>query len=130
MMKNVKMNDKLIKKISVVGFSLVMTLSGFMLGKEYESNKTDKLDLSVPTNMELDNTSNTSSQLIDNSGNLMPNLINEVYVYNKYILAPNGELIYAGEVHSDVPPVDSDVVIYKYDHSYVDFNEEEKAKSI
>ena len=90
MMKNVKMNDKLIKKISVVGFSLVMTLSGFMLGREYESNKTDKLDLSVPTNMELDNTSNTSSQLIDNSGNLMPNLINEVYVYNKYILAPNG----------------------------------------
>ncbi len=130
MMKNVKMNDKLIKKISVVGFSLVMTLSGFMLGREYESNKTDKLDLSVPTNMELDNTSNTSSQLIDNSGNLMPNLINEVYVYNKYILAPNGELIYAGEVHSDVPPVDSEVVIYKYDHSYVDFNEEEKAKSI
>ena len=124
------MNDKLIKKISVVGFSLVMTLSGFMLGREYESNKTDKLDLSVPTNMELDNTSNTSSQLIDNSGNLMPNLINEVYVYNKYILAPNGELIYAGEVHSDVPPVDSEVVIYKYDHSYVDFNEEEKAKSI
>ena len=130
MMKNVKMNDKLIKKISVVGFSLVMTLSGFMLGREYESNKTDKLDLSVPTNMELDNTSNTSSQLIDNSGNLMPNLINEVYVYNKYILAPNGELIYAGEVHSDVPPVDSEVVIYKYDHSYVDSNEEEKAKSI
>ena len=130
MMKNVKMNDKLIKKISVVGFSLVMTLSGFMLGREYESNKTDKLDLSVPTNMELDNTSNTSSQLIDNSGNLMPNLINEVYVYNKYILAPNGELIYAGELHSDVPPVDSEVVIYKYDHSYVDFNEEEKAKSI
>ena len=130
MMKNVKMNDKLIKKISVVGFSLVMTLSGFMLGRAYESNKTDKLDLSVPTNMELDNTSNTSSQLIDNSGNLMPNLINEVYVYNKYILAPNGELIYAGEVHSDVPPVDSEVVIYKYDHSYVDFNEEEKAKSI
>ena len=130
MMKNVKMNDKLIKKISVVGFSLVMTLSGFMLGREYESNKTDKLDLSVPTNMELDNTSNTSSQLIDNSVNLMPNLINEVYVYNKYILAPNGELIYAGEVHSDVPPVDSEVVIYKYDHSYVDFNEEEKAKSI
>ena len=107
-----------------------MTLSGFILGREYESNKTDKLDLSVPTNMELDNTSNTSSQLIDNSGNLMPNLINEVYVYNKYILAPNGELIYAGEVHSDVPPVDSEVVIYKYDHSYVDFNEEEKAKSI
>ena len=130
MMKNVKMNDKLIKKISVVGFSLVMTLSGFMLGREYESNKTDKLDLSVPTNMELDNTSNTSSQLIDNSGNLMPNLINEVYVYNKYILAPNGELIYAGEVHSDVPPVDSEVVIYKYYNSYVDFNEEEKAKSI
>ena len=130
MMKNVKMNDKLIKKISVVGFSLVMTLSGFMLGREYESNKTDKLDLSVPTNMELDNTSNTSSQLIDNSGNLMPNLINEVYVYNKYILAPNGELIYAGEVHSDVPPVDSEVVIYKYDHSYVDFNEKKKTKSI
>ena len=130
MMKNVKMNDKLIKKISVVGFSLVMTLSGFMLGREFESNKTDKLDLTVPTNMELDNTSNTSSQLIDNSGNLMPNLINEVYVYNKYILAPNGELIYAGEVYSDVPPVDSEVVIYKYDHSYVDFNEEEKAKSI
>ena len=130
MMKNVKMNDKLIKKISVVGFSLVMTLSGFMLGREYESNKTDKLDLSVPTNMELDNTSNTSSQLIDNSGNLMPNLINEVYVYNKYILAPNGELIYAGEVHSDVPPVDSEVVIYKYDHSYVNFNKEEKTKSI
>ena len=49
-----------------------------------ESNKKDKLDLSVPTNIELDN--NINSQLIENSGNLMPNLINEVYVYNKYIL--------------------------------------------
>lgn len=129
-MKNIKISDKLKRQVGVAGFSLIMTLSGFMLGKEYESNNVEKLDFAVPSNMELDNTSNINSQLIDNSGNVMPNLVNEIYVYDKFIINKNGELIYDGEIHSNVPPMDSEVVIYKYNHSYINFNEAEKTKSI
>lgn len=92
MIKKFKVNDKLKTQILIGTFSLVFTVSGFMLCREHLSNK-----------------NNEEVHFITD----------EDYIYEKYIFNnKNGEMEYVGLISVDIPPRDTNTVHYKYYDTY------------
>ncbi len=98
MIKNIKVEDKIVKQLGVVGLSLVMSISGFMLGRQYELNKAEKNTLDYSTN-------EISSDFE----------LKNYIIYDKYLLNnETNEVEFMGTFTSENPLIDTNNSIYIY----------------
>lgn len=121
MIKNFKVNDKLKTQILIGTFSLVFTVSGFMLCREHLSNKNNDLMSEITTSSEISELKEEMFKIKNNSENneKFHFKTDENYTYEKYIYDnKTDEMVYAGLVNTDIPPRDTNTVHYKYYDTY------------
>ena len=121
MIKNFKVNDKLKTQILIGTFSLVFTVSGFMLGREHLSNKNNDEMFIKTTSSEISELKEEMFKIKNNSENNeeVHFKTDEDYRYEKYIYDnKTDEMVYVGLVNTDIPPRDTNTVHYKYHSSY------------
>lgn len=108
MIKNFKINDSLKTQISIGTFTLVLAVSGFMLGRQYESNKIDEEMSKITNNSEINEVDCCQTD--------------EEYLYKKYTYnSKTNEMVYSGLIDVDVPPKDTNNVHYEYFDTYYEY---------